>query len=286
MRLLVTGATGLVASRIVPIARARGHVVVAQSRATHGELWRPEIVDALFAASVPDVIIHPAGLTDVDACERSPDEAYRSNMLATRNLAGAARRTGAHLIYVSTDYVFDGERGPYSENDLPNPQGVYARTKFQAELVARTFVPSCAIVRTATVMGWPPGAKNNFGAWLVKSMSSGESVRLFSDQIVSPSLASNVAEMVIDVAEARGAGVWNLCGADAVDRVSVGRKVCEVFGFDQALIQPVKMAEGALSVLRPLRAGLTVGRAARLAHPPMSLEEIVRGLRAEWRREG
>lgn len=280
MKLLVTGARGLVASRLLPLARARGHELVVQSRETHGELWAEGVAESLVEGV--DVILHPGGLTDVDACERDPDEAFRANVLSTEKLARAARRTGAHLIYVSTDYVFDGAHGPYAEDAVPNPQGVYARSKHLAELTARTFCPNAAIARTATVCSWPPALKLNFGAWLIRSLSSGQRVKLFTDQLVSPSLASNVAEMLIDLAEQRGAGVWHLSGSDTLDRVSFGKKLCAAFGFDPALIDPVRMADGPISVLRPLRAGLKVERARTLGHPPLSVDQVIAGLRAEY----
>ena len=286
MRILVTGATGLVAGRLVRLIPSAGHLLIAQSRqsgAHRTDLAQASAVDALFDQARPDLVINPSGMTDVDACERSADEAYEANVVAVRNLATACRKFGAHLVHVSTDYVFDGEDGPYTEDATPSPRGVYAKTKAEGESVARELLPGCAIARTAVVYGWPPvGGKLNFGAWLVTKLSASERVRLFSDQLVSPTWAQSAAAMLLEVAERREGGIWHLCGAEVLDRVSFGRRLCARFGFDPALIDPVLMADVTLAIPRPRRAGLLIGRARTLANAPMSVDEALKAFHAEW----
>jgi dTDP-4-dehydrorhamnose reductase len=250
------------------------------------ELTREQEVSAAFTDASPEVVIHCGSMTEVDACEREPELAFAANVDATAFVARASRRAGAHLVHVSTDYVFDGEAGPYAEGALPNPRGVYALTKHMGEQTARVLAPGCAIARTAVVFGWPPvEGRLNFGAWLVGSLEKGQPVRLFEDQIVSPSYAESVAAMVAELGVRRLDGVWHTCGAEVLSRVEFGRALCEVFGFDAGLIVPVKLAELKLPAPRPLRSGLRVDKARReLRALPLGLTESLARFHADWKR--
>src|SRR6516165_2312946 len=213
MRITVTGANGLVGSRLCRLLVVQGHVVTAVARGerrTVGDfeylscdLSDHEGVARAMSAARPEVIVHTASMTDVDGCERAPDGAWAANV------AREARRAGAHLVHVSTDYVFDGQGGPYDEEARPNPSGVYARTKWLAEEAVRMLAGSWAIARTAVVYGYPPSQRPNFGSWLLDTLRAGKTARLFVDQLVSPSLALNVAEQLAELAERRLSGVWN-----------------------------------------------------------------------------
>jgi dTDP-4-dehydrorhamnose reductase len=293
MRFLVTGSNGLVGSRVCQQLVSAGHTVVGLSRGVRRVegafgyqsmgLTQGSAVAEAVATFAPDVIIHPASMTAVDACEKAPEAAWAGNVEATANVAKAARAAGAHLVHVSTDYVYDGDNGPYSEDALPNPRGVYALTKFAAELAARTFVPGATIARTAIVYGWPAAAQLNFGAWLVTTLSKGQQVRLFEDQVVSPSLADNVAAMLVELGERRLSGTWHTAGADVLDRVSFGRRLCRVFGFDEALVVPTRMADMKLPSPRPLKSGLLTAKVqAQLKTRPLTVDEQLARFRAAW----
>jgi dTDP-4-dehydrorhamnose reductase len=297
MRVLVTGANGLVGSRTCHLLAEQGHEVVGLGRGERRaagawryvscELTREPEVSTAFAEASPEVVLHCASMTEVDACEREPALAFAANVDATAYVARASRRAGAHLVHVSTDYVFDGEAGPYDEEALPNPRGAYALTKHMGEQAARVLVPGCAIARTAVVYGWPPVAgRLNFGAWLVGTLEKGQPVRLFEDQLVSPSYAESVAAMVAELGLRRLGGVWNICGAEVVSRVRFGLAVCEVFGFDPGLLVPTRMAELKLPAPRPLRSGLKVDKARReLRARPLGLAESLTRFHADWKRE-
>jgi dTDP-4-dehydrorhamnose reductase len=282
MRILVTGANGLVGSRLTALLDARGHLVTAVGRgprrtATGREyraidLGDEESLEAAVRAARPEVIINAGSMTDVDGCEAEARQAFRVNGIAPGILALAATDLGAHLVHVSTDYVFDGMAGPYSEDAVPNPRGVYALTKHVGEQAVRALSLSWAIARTAVVYGWPPAARANFGSWLLSALRTGEQVRLFEDQFVSPSLADNVAEQLAELAERRLAGVWNVAGAEVVNRVQFGRAVCAEFGISADGIVPSRLAEAKLKSPRPARSGLRTDKAtAHLAARPLGL---------------
>ncbi|NVJ15262.1 SDR family oxidoreductase [Myxococcus sp. AM010] len=294
MRFLVTGSNGLVGSRVCSLLQQGGHPVVGLGRGarrTGGEygyvsvdLTREADVAAAVETAAPEVVIHCASMTEVDACEKDPEAAYAGNAAAAAAVARSARKAGAHLVHVSTDYVFDGEAGPYGEDAVPNPRGVYSVTKHMGEQAARVLAPGCAIARTAVVYGWPPvEGRLNFGAWLVTALEKGQQVRLFEDQLVSPSFADNVAAMLVELGTRRLGGVWNTCGGTVIDRVGFGRALCEVFGFDAGLIVPTRMAELKLASPRPLKSGLRTDKVrAELSVPPLALAESLSRFHATW----
>ncbi len=293
MRVLVTGANGLVGSRACAALARGGHQVVGAARGPRraqgdfeyvsADLTRAEDVARAVETARPEAILHTASMTEVDACEKAPLDAWACNVTACELVAREARRTGAHLVSVSTDYVFDGEAGPYSEEDVPNPRGTYAVTKYAGELAVRALAPSWAVARTAVVYGWPPAGRPNFGAWLLGRLEKGERVKLFQDQLVSPSLADSVAAMVSELAVRGHRGIWNTCGGEVVSRVEYGRALCQVFGLDASLIQPSLLADAGLASPRPKRSGLKVDKAAALDARPLPLVESLQRFHAAWR---
>lgn len=294
MRVLVTGANGLVGSRLCALLARGGHDVLGIGRGPRRsdgawawstvELSRAEEVLGQVAGFQPEAIVHTASMTDVDGCEKAPLEAFLANVEATRHVAQAAREVSAHLVHVSTDYVFDGERGNYSEEDLPNPKGTYAVTKHMGEQAVRVLAPSWSIARTAVVYGWPAAGRPNFGSWLVSALEKEQEVRLFQDQFVSPSLADSVAEMLAELALRRLSGVWNTCGADVVNRVDFARHLCRAFDFNEKLLLPTRMADVKLASPRPYRSGLLTEKAQRhLSARPLPLADALGRFRQAYR---
>ena len=292
MRIIVTGANGLVGSRLCRLLVVQGHVVTAVARGERRTVGDFEYLPCdlsdhrttaeAFALARPEVVVNCASMTEVDACERRPEDAWKANVAAAANVAVQARALGAHLVHVSTDYVFDGLDGPYDEEARPNPSGIYARTKWLGEEAVKLLSPRWTIARTAVVYGYPPSQRPNFGSWLLGTLREGKTVRLFVDQYVSPSLALNVAEQVADLASRILPGVWNVAGAEVVNRMQFGEALCDVFGLDLRLLQPARLAEAGLASARPPRSGLKVDKAlANLAAKPLALRASLEQFRAE-----
>lgn len=299
MKILVTGSNGLVGSRLARVLTSQGHEVLGASRGAQTstgsfayvelELSDQGAVDRAVDAFAPDVIINPASMTEVDACEKAPERAYRANVVAAANLALASRRLGAQLVHVSTDYVFDGEKGPYSEDDLPNPRGVYAITKHMGEQAVRALCApgGWSIARTAVVYGWPAAARANFGAWLIGSLFAKKEVKLFTDQVVTPSFADNVADMLAEIGTRKLSGIFHTCGSTEVDRYTFGQKLCDVFGFDKNLLIPSKLADLKLASPRPLHSAMRTSKVkGQLKVQPLSLDEQLERFHAAWRESG
>jgi dTDP-4-dehydrorhamnose reductase len=283
MSVLVTGANGLVGSRVVARLAAAGEKVVAASRGPRRavpagieyvevDLLRPEGLRELIASAAPRAVIHCAAMTDVDAAEADPVQAWTVNARATEAAALGCREARARLVALSTDYVFDGQAGPYSEDDPPNPRGVYARTKRAGEEAALLLAPDCAVARVAVVYSGRPGAKRTFATAAAEQLLQGREVRAFHDQVVSPTLADNAAEMTIGLWRSGQRGIWHCAGASVVSRVEFARALARKLAADERLVLPIPMSAAKLAAPRPARCALDVTRIRRLLGASVPLE--------------
>lgn len=295
MRVAVTGANGLLGGEAVAQLAGR-HEVLALGRGpcrlppgpfawADADLGDGSSVERALLAFRAEAVLHAGAFTDVDGCERDPEAAWRVNAGGTEQVARACRRLSARLVAVSTDYVFDGEAGPYGEDDLPNPRGAYARTKRCGEEAALLVAPGAAVARVAVVYSGRPGAKSTFATQVVEKLSRGEAVRAFEDQLVSPTLAANGAAMCLELLlDTRYAGVLHASGATVLDRVDFARRLARRFGLRGDVV-PVRTADAKLSAPRPLRGGLKVDRAAALLrNRPLPVDEAIERFHAEWQR--
>ncbi len=254
MRILVTGARGQVGSEIVAeLARrndgrnARARLDVIGTSREELDVARRDEVHALVRTFEPDVIIHPAAFTAVDACETEIDRAFSVNFIGTRHLAEAAQSVGAHLCYLSTDYVFDGTLDrPYREWDEPNPQSVYGRSKLAGE---RVLDASSTIVRTSWVCG-------QSGANMLKTIlrlvdQSEDPLRFVNDQHGCPSFAKDLAPTIIDLAMSRYRGIFHVTNQGPTTWFDFARAIVGYAGADAGRVEPI--ATGELVPARPAR---------------------------------
>lgn len=297
MRVAVTGANGLLGSEAV-LQLAGRHDVLALGKGpcrlppgkhsyADADLGDGRSVEAALLAFRAEAVLHAGAATDVDACERDPDLAWRVNVGGSEQVARACRGLGARLVAVSTDYVFDGSAGPYDEDDVPNPRGAYARTKRCGEEAALVLVPDCAVARVAVVYSGRPGAKPTFATQVVEKLARGEPVKAFVDQVVSPTLASNGAAMCLELLlETAYRGVLHTSGATSLDRVDFARRVADRFGLRGEIV-PVRTADVKLLAPRPLRGGLVTDRAAALLrNKPLPVDEAIERFHVEWELRG
>jgi dTDP-4-dehydrorhamnose reductase len=295
VKVAVTGANGLIGGAAIA-QLADGHAVLAigrgPSRLGAGEYTWADVdlgdgssLESALRDFAPDAVLHAGAVTDVDGCERDPDLAWRVNVTATEQASRACRAVRARLVAVSTDYVFDGKRGCYVETDTANPRGVYAVTKRAGEDAALILCPGSAVARVAVVFSGRPGAKNTFATQVVEKLTRREQVKAFHDQIVSPTLAENAAEMLLELLlETDYAGILHTCGATAVNRVEFAELVAARFGLTGEII-PVKTADVRLAAPRPLRSHLSTEKAAHLLrHKPLPLDQALDAFHAQWQR--
>ena len=292
---LVTGANGLVGNRIVARLHEASQRVVAVGRGprrTAGgfeyvelDLRHPEKLAGLIESLRPGGVIHAAAMTDVDACEQDPVSAWALNVRAVESVALACRASGARLTAISTDYVFDGEKGDYDEDDAPNPRGVYARTKRAGEEAALLLAEDRALCRVAVVYSGYPSTKRTFASSAADSLLTGKPVKAFIDQVVTPTLADNAAEMIIGVHGSGAQGIFHCAGSSAVTRLEFCQALARKLGADERLIQPVRLADLKLPAPRPLRPSLRTDKVRQLlgAGVPLPLDLALDRFLAERR---
>jgi dTDP-4-dehydrorhamnose reductase len=236
MQILITGANGQLGHELVRATVAAGHEVVATSHETL-DITDKLAVDAVIMAARPDVVIHAAAWTAVDACESDPDKAMLVNGTATKYVADAAHAVAAHVVYISTDYVFDGSKtSAYDEEDAPNPQSVYGASKLAGE---RALGPNDAIVRIAWVCGF-------YGGNMVKTilrLAEQPQLKFVDDQIGNPTFADDAAEMIVRIATEKRSGTWHVTNQGDVSWYEFAREVLMAAGFDANKVAPIKTHE-------------------------------------------
>ncbi len=288
-KVLITGASGLLGSKIV--AKAGKRYAVYPTHATHPffkESLKMNITDEkevkdVFDRVQPDILIHTAAETNVDRCENDKHRALKVNAEATKILAEKCNETGARLIYISTDYVFDGEKGLYTEEDEPNPINYYGLTKLMGEKHVAELCKSWAILRTSVLYGLHP-EKPNFATWVITTLKEGKTLTIVEDHYNSPTLADNLAEVILETIDKRLEGVYHTAGSDRVSRYEFALKIAETFNFDASLIKPIKMSElKAWTAKRPKDSSLCVDKIQK--ETTTKLLGVVQGLRemkSQW----
>lgn len=283
MKALIIGASGQVGGALAALAVRRKIEVYGTSRKGQGFLYLdladPASVADAFERSRPGLVLLCSAMTQVDGCERDPEMARKVNAAGPALVAGECRRTGARLVYFSTEYVFDGSAGPYGEEGAVNPLSVYGRTKLEGERAVLALEGALA-VRTSLVYSHNP-ASRNFIMQLIGNYRSGARLRTASDQFSTPTCAADLAAAVLDLAGRDASGVYNVAGPDLLSRLEFALKACAAFGFDPAFLEPGLTAELGRAAVRPLKAGLRTEKLARelgRALPPA--EESLRKIAA------
>ncbi len=241
-----------------------------------------ELVSEAFSRVKPDVVVHAASVTDVDKCELNKELAWKVNVEGTKNIVQAAKTVSSFLIYISTDYVFNGQKGNYKESEKPDPINYYGLTKLEAEELVKT-EGEYFVARPSVIYGSTPAAgKVNFALWLIETLSKDERVRIVTDQWNTPTLNSNLAEMTLEVVERRLTGTYHLCGATRLSRFDFAQQIAETFGLDKNLIDPVLSSKFTWPAKRPTDSSLDTLKAKQtLQNKPLSIGEALKRLKFE-----
>ncbi len=290
LKLLITGASGLYGSKLAEFAIARNFEVYScdvQELPVCGnfvkfDVSNKELVNEAFNRVKPDVVVHAATLTDVDKCELNKELAWKINVEGTKNIVEAAKSAGSFLIYISTDYVFNGEKGRYTESDKPDPINYYGLTKLKAEELVKA-QPEYFIARPSVIYGSTPAAgKVNFALWLIDALRKGERVKIVTDQWNTPTLNTNLADMSMEVVERRLTGTFHLCGATRVSRFQFAELIAEAFGLDKSLIDPALSSQFKWPAKRPMDSSLDTSKAQQtLGNKPLEIGEALQRLKFE-----
>lgn len=209
----------------------------------------------------PDIILHTAANSNLDSCEQNPHAAERINVAATECLAQAAEARGARFIFISSDMVFDGETGFYSENDPVAPLAVYGKNKADAEKKVQYICRNYVIARAALIYGRPKGGGSSFSNWIEQRLTKNQAVPLYTDQFRTPIYVENLAEALLELAQSDFIGTLHLGGANRIDRYNFGLQLCSLGGYDACLLRPTSMHDFQPPARRPADVSLSIAKA-------------------------
>jgi dTDP-4-dehydrorhamnose reductase len=275
MRVLITGSNGLLGQKLVKTFSSN-HQISGIDLQTEPFITTPNFsyqninitekgkLEELFASFKPDAVINAGAYTDVDGSENNKEKAWEVNVEGVKNLSRLCRENKSKLVQLSTDYIFDGKDGPYSEEDTPNPKGYYGVTKLESEKVILDSKIDFLIVRTNVLYGKSLGETHNFVLWLIQKLKNRQEVKIVTDQYNNPTLADNLAEAIKEATEKGISGILNIAGSEYLTRYDFALKIAEKFNLDQSLIKKVLTSELNLPAPRPLKGGLKIDKAKKL----------------------
>lgn len=291
-KIAIIGGSGLLGQYLVADASVRGHEVVSTyhggkacpgAKAVSLDMTDLKSVEDFFSKEAPDRVLLPAAMTDVDECERKPQLAFSINVEGTMNVAESCRQSGVPLLFVSTDYVFNGFKGSkYYEFETPDPLSIYSRTKLEGERLVADSSKQNAVCRVAVLYGWNRlSSKDNFASWVIRTMRAGKAINLFEDQFVTATYAPHCAKVLNEISERGLKGLFHTSGPDCHSRYQMGKIIAEVFELDQSLMRPSILANANFLAKRAEYSCLSVDNIeAQLDMPMMSFRTGIEDMKA------
>ncbi|MBI3139158.1 MAG: SDR family oxidoreductase [Sphingobacteriales bacterium] len=288
MKILVTGANGFLGHYLVPALLEKGHTVLATGKGDcrlglYGkpgfsydtmDFTDPLQVKKLVERFSPAVIVHAGAMSKPDECEQNQADAYRVNTAATLHLLSEAEKQQSFFIFISTDFVFDGEKGMYSEEDPAAPVNYYGKTKQAAEAAVRNYPYDWAIVRTILVYGQPLAGRSNILSVVKQKLESGETYKVVDDQLRTPTYVGDLAAGIVSIIEKKGTGTWHLSGAEQFTPYEMACKTADYLHLDRSLLIRVTADTFSQPAKRPLKTGFVIDKAVQeLGYKPVTFEE-------------
>ncbi|MCC6182464.1 MAG: SDR family oxidoreductase [Bacteroidia bacterium] len=299
-KILITGSNGLLGQKLVYkliqntgvtcIATARGeNRLVNKTGYEYAELNIADYnhVEAVFSRYLPDVVINTAAMTNVDACETDKESAYLLNTKAVRNQVEVLEKLAKqhvnykpHFIHLSTDFIFDGTHGPIDETETPNPLSYYAETKLEAEKIVMASSLNWAIARTVLVYGIVDNmSRSNIVLWVKQNLEQGKTIHVVDDQFRTPTLAEDLADGCLLIANKRATGIYNISGKDFLSILEIAHLVADYYQLDKSLIKPSKSEDIKQPAKRPPITGFIIDKAKNeLGYNPRSFVEGIKFL--------
>ena len=271
MRLLITGDSGLLGLNLALEAAGQHEVFgtvnshaldTTDFHVIQTDLLGPGAVEQALERAQPDWVIHCAALANVDACEADPALAYQLNTELPAKLAKHVARGGARLVHISTDAVFDGRRGDYSEEDQPNPLGVYTRTKLDGEHLVMRANPDAAIARV-NLFGWSLSGKRSLAEFFFKNLMAWKRVMGFTDVYFCPLLANHLAHLLLEMLEHGLTGIYHVVSSECITKYDFGLRLARRLNLDETLITPTSVNQGGLIATRSPNLSLRTDKLAQ-----------------------
>lgn len=289
MKIMVTGANGLLGQVLIKQLVEKKYPVVATGKgpsrlivaALEGYEYKElditdgPAVEELILQEKPSVIVHAAAMTQVDQCEINKQDCYNVNVTATRFIIDAAKMVKARFIFVSTDFIFDGNNGPYKEDDEPAPVNYYGSTKLVAEKAVMESGLNWAIARTILVYGVAPTTgRTNILSWIKQSLENKTPIKMVTDQLRTPTFVHDLAAGIILMIEKNAQGIYHLSGEEKMTPYEMAVETAEFFGLDKSLISESLSPDIKQPAVRPPRTGFDISKAKRdLGYRPTSFKE-------------
>jgi len=274
MKILITGSNGLTGHKIVFQAIEQGFDVMATSYSYNNlpenNNYKFELLDITNKAEVdyiignfnPDVIINTAGITKPDDCEKDNIKCRKVNIESVKNLVDIANKLSCKLIHFSTDFIFSGDKGMYSETDIPNPQNYYAQTKLESEQIVINTCNKYAIIRTVLVYGYSKYLqKSNIVLWVKNNLEQNNPIKVVSDQYRTPTLVDDLAKATLTIADKNFDGIYHISGNEYLSVYEFALKIANVFELDEQLISPITSIELNELAKRPAKTGFNITKA-------------------------
>ena len=275
MKVLVTGANGFLGYYLVKQLLEKDFYVIATSKGANRlpfqeqsnfiykgmDITDPFRVHDVFEENKPDVVIHSAAMSKPDECELNQWEAYLVNVEGTISVLLNAAEYKSHFIFLSTDFVFDGIKGMYKEDETPNPVNFYGKTKLEAEDAVKEYEHAWAIVRTITVYGKTYSGRISFPELIKEKLEKGENYNVFDDQLRTPTYVEDLASGIISIIEKKATGIYHLSGADVMTPYQMALKVAGRLHLDSSPLKKVTASEFPQPATRPLKTGFIIDKA-------------------------
>ena len=270
LKVLVTGSAGLVGRQVVKDL-SNSHQVFScynESKPEYGDsvkmdLKNHEMISSVLTEKKPEIVIHLGAMTGVDLCEKERTSASEINTKATEIIAKECSKLNSFLVYVSTDYVFDGNLGMYKEDNVTNPLGFYGESKLEGEKVVQNFSTNWCIARTSTPFGLHP-TKKSFPMWVIENLQKQKQIDILIDQFTSPTYIPNLSRMLIEISERRITGVIHAAGASKISRYQMASMVSDKLNLDGTLLKQISINKMKWIAQRPKDSSLDVSRASSI----------------------
>ncbi|MBL6872219.1 MAG: SDR family oxidoreductase [Flavobacteriales bacterium] len=276
-KVLVTGSNGLLGQKIIYSLIERKDIdLLASSKGLNRlitksgykyidlDITKNDEVKKVFENETPDAVINCAAMTNVDYCEENQDSCWEINVNAAENLAKSCEVSKSHLLHLSTDFVFDGKSGPYTENDKPNPLHFYAKSKLKSEEIVKKIMTNWTIARTIIIYGITDNmSRSNIVLWAKSEIGKGNTINVVNDQYRSPTLAEDLAKGCISIIDKSAYGLYHLSGPKTYSILDLVYQVADFYNLDKSLILPVTSASLNQSATRPLSTGFDITKAKK-----------------------
>ncbi len=290
-RILITGSNGLLGQKLVAqlknhpgfklYATSKGKNRVSQEEGYefHSlDITNKQEIEQVFESIKPEIIIHTAAMTNVDACELEKELCRKLNVDAVENLVIEAAKYKSHFIQLSTDFIFDGKEGPYDEEAEPAPLSYYGQSKLDAESIVKSYEFPWTIIRTIIVYGIVEDmSRSNIVLWAKSALEKQQELTIVNDQFRTPVLAEDLAKGCIAVAEKTAQGIYNMGGKDFMSVVELVRRVADYYGLNKSYIKEISSESLNQPAKRPPKTGLRIEKAKKdLGYAPRSFEEGIK----------